>query len=407
MQTIARTDDTPIDVPRGLANVVAAETRLSGVRGHEGFYHYRQYSATRLAASRPVEDAWCLLLDGVLPDPEGSRAFAAEVAAASIPAPQLAALLPAVAASTPDPQAALRSALSLAGGVAGLRPLYDLDRDARRRELLRIAALVPTLVTTLDRHHRGLPVPAPRPDLGVAGRLLHGLHGVEPDSALTALLSSYLALAIDHGFNASTFTTRVIASTGADAASCLVGGLGALFGPLHGGAPTRVLDTLDAIGGMAADGAIGGIAADGAIGGITPHRTIDDARIDAWLTQRILAGDRIMGFGHAVYRTEDPRSVLLEQRVRTIGGERVAFAIRVKERAEALLAELKPGRELHVNLEWFAAVAMEACGIDRALFGCVFAVARAMGWAANALEQADDPKIIRPSSRYVGPPPLS
>lgn len=391
MQTIARTDDTPIDVPRGLTNVVAAETRLSGVRGHEGFYHYRQYSATRLAARRPVEDAWCLLLDGTLPDADGARAFAAEAAAASVVSPELAALLPAVASSSRDPRAALRSALSLAGGVAGLRPLYDLDRVERRRDLLRMAALVPTLVTTLDRHRRGLPVPEPRPALDLSSRVLLGLHGVVPAPELAALLSTYLVLAIDHGFNASTFTTRVIASTGSDAASCLVGGLGALFGPLHGGAPTRVLDTLDAIGGRADGDALG----DG----------VGDARIDAWLTDRIISGERIMGFGHAVYRTEDPRSVLLEERLRAIGGARIAFAIRVKERAEALLAELKPGRELHVNLEWFAAVAMEACGIDRTLFGSIFAIARAMGWAANALEQADDPKIIRPSSRYVGPPP--
>lgn len=383
MQTIARTDDTPIDVPRGLTNVVAAETRLSGVRGREGFYHYRQYSATELAAARPVEDAWCLLLDGALPDAAASRAFAAEVAEASIPSPELAALLPAVAASTADPQAALRSALSLAGGVAGLRPLYDLDPSARRRDLLRMAALVPSLVTALDRHRRGLPVPAARADLRLADRVLLGLHGTPPAADLAELLSTYLTLAVDHGFNASTFTARVIASTGADAASCLVGGLGALFGPRHGGAPTRVLDILDAI----------------------AERGTDDGAIDAWLIERIDAGDRIMGFGHAVYRIEDPRSALLEERVRAIGGRRVEFAVRVKERVDALLAQRKPGRELHVNLEWFAAVAMEACGIDRALFGSVFAVARAMGWAANALEQADDPKIIRPSSRYVGAPP--
>ncbi len=386
MQTIARTDDAPIEVPRGLTNVIAAETSLSGVRGREGFYHYRQYSATELAAARPVEDAWRLLLDGELPDAEQARRFAADVAEASLPSPALVALLPAVAATTADPQAALRSALSLAGGVTGMRPLYDLSRPERRADLMRAAAVVPSLVTALHRHRLGLPVPPQRPDLDYAGRLLFGLHGVEPSPELAALLGVYLALAIDHGFNASTFTTRVIASTGADAASCLVGGLGALFGPLHGGAPTRVLDSLDAI-----------VAAGGT-------DDPDDAVVDRWLTDRIVRGERIMGFGHAVYRTADPRSELLEERLRALGGARVDVAIRVKERAEALLAELKPGRELHVNVEWFAALAMEACGIDRTLFGSVFACARAMGWAANALEQADDPKIIRPSSRYVGPP---
>jgi citrate synthase len=205
------------------------------------------------------------------------------------------------------------------------------------------------------------------------------LTGQEPDPARARAIERYLISTVDHGFNASTFTARVIASTGADLAACLVGAIGALSGPLHGGAPSRALDTLDAIG--------------------TPDR------IDGWLRERILAGDRIMGFGHPVYRTEDPRSRMLKGIARGFGGELVDFAVLVEARAEALLAELKPGRDLHINVEFFAGVVMELCGLPREMFTPTFAAARVVGWSANILEQAEDSKIIRPLARYVGPPP--
>ncbi len=181
---------------------------------------------------------------------------------------------------------------------------------------------------------------------------------------------------IDHGFNASTFTARVIASTGADVAACLVGAVGALSGPLHGGAPSRALDTLDAIG--------------------TPDR------IDPWIRERVLAGDRIMGFGHAIYRTEDPRSRMLREVAQQFGGPRVEFAVEVERQVEAILAELKPGRELHTNVEFYAGLVMELCGLPREMFTPTFAAARVVGWSANVVEQAEDPKIIRPVARYVG-----
>ncbi len=187
-----------------------------------------------------------------------------------------------------------------------------------------------------------------------------------------------MTAAIDHGFNASTFTARVIASTGADLGSAVVGALGSLSGPLHGGAPSRALDTLDAIG--------------------TPDR------IDEWVTDAVLSGDRIMGFGHPVYRTEDPRSRMLRAIALGFGGERVAFATAVESRVLALLAELKPGRQLHTNVEFYAGVVMELCGIPRDMFTPTFAAARVVGWTAHILEQAADGKIIRPSSRYVGRP---
>ncbi|MER7691374.1 citrate synthase/methylcitrate synthase [Streptomyces sp. NPDC097610] len=372
---------TPVEVPRGLSGVVVTDTALGDVRGREGFYHYRQYSAVELAQTRGFEDVWHLLVHGELPDAARGAAFAARTAALrGLPA-EVRAALPAIAAATgaSGPLAGLRTALSLLGASLGFRPVYDIDVDGRRADTLAACAAVPTLLTALYRLGRGLEPVEPRDDLPYAANYLYMLTGSEPDPARARAVEQYLISTIDHGFNASTFTARVITSTGADVAACLVGAVGALSGPLHGGAPSRALDTLDAIG------------------------TSD--RIDSWIRERVLAGDRIMGFGHAVYRTEDPRSRMLRGIAQQFGGSLVDFAVEVERRVEAILAELKPGRELHTNVEFYAGVVMELCGLPREMFTPTFAAARVVGWSANILEQAEDPKIIRPAARYVGPVP--
>jgi citrate synthase len=385
MTTSTRMDDRLIDVPHGLANVVVTETKLSDVRGNEGFYHYRQYDATELAATRTVEEVWSLLLDGSLPSPEAASAFTHEVASRRALSPALARILPALVAPTadgsrPSPLSALRAAIAIEGSQRGLRPLYDLSEDERRRDLIGLAAAVPTMIAALSRLSRGLEPVDPDPALGFVADYLRMIRGDEAPQELADALSVYLVAAIDHGFNASTFTARVIASTGADAAACVVGALGALSGPLHGGAPSRALDTLDAIG--------------------------DPSRTDEWIAAQLTAGRRIMGFGHPVYRTEDPRSALLKRVAQRFGGPRVELAVQVEERIPVLLEQYKPGRALHTNLEWYAGVVMEIVGLDRDLFTPTFAAARVLGWTANMLEQARDPKIIRPRARYVGPAPV-
>ncbi|MGV9940057.1 citrate synthase/methylcitrate synthase [Streptomyces sp. NPDC003401] len=366
-----------VEVPRGLAGVVVADTEVGDVRGREGFYHYRQYSAVDLARSRPFEDVWNLLVHGHLPDADGAAAFAARTAALRRLPDRVAAALPAVAAVGGGPLAGLRTALSLLGAAKGFRPVYDIDAGLRREDTLAAAAAVPTLLTALHRLGKGLEPVEPRDDLSYAANYLYMLTGAEPEPERTRAVEQYLISTVDHGFNASTFTARVVASTGADVAACLVAAVGALSGPLHGGAPSRALDTLDAIG--------------------TPDR------IDPWIRERVLAGDRIMGFGHAVYRTEDPRSRMLREIAQGFGGPRVDFALRVERQVEAILAELKPGRELHTNVEFYAGVVMELCGVPREMFTPTFAAARVVGWSANILEQAEDKKIIRPAARYVGP----
>lgn len=375
MLTTDRTDNTLIDVPRGLANVVVAETGLGEVRGQEGFYTYRQYSAVELARTKTVEEVWHLLLRGDLPDE--SQLDGLQKSATGL-SPEVREALPIIARSSgADALARLRTALALEGAASGALPLYDLTPGQRESDLIRLAYSVPVLNAALYRLRVGLEPVNPDPALGYVENYLWMINGVRPARQQASALNAYLVAALDHGFNASTFTARVIASTGADAASCLVGALGALSGPLHGGAPGRVLEMLDGIG------------------------TKDN--IDAWVTGQLQAGRRIMGFGHPVYRTEDPRSRLLKDVAIGFGGPRVEFALAVEQRIPTLLEQLKPGRLLHTNLEFYTAVVMEAIGLDRSLFTPTFAAARVLGWTANILEQSADPKIIRPAARYVGP----
>jgi citrate synthase len=368
-----------VAVPRGLSGVVVTDTEIGDVRGREGFYHYRQYSAVELAERRTFEDVWRLMLLSELPDTAGRAAFQARTAPLRHLAAPVRELLPLLANPGANPLSTLGAALSAAAAHRGVRPLYDLAPADRLEDALWATALVPTLLTALYRFGQGLEPVEPRDDLPYAANYLYMLTGAEPSAAQARAIEQYLISTVDHGFNASTFTARVVASTGADLVACLVGGLGALSGPLHGGAPSRALDTLDAIG------------------------TSD--RVDGWIRERVLAGDRIMGFGHAVYRTEDPRSRMLREIAESLGGDLVSLAVEVEKQVVAILAELKPGRELYTNVEFYAGVVMHLCGLPREMFTPTFAAARAVGWSANILEQATDSKIIRPAAHYVGPPP--
>ena len=369
------------DTPRGLKGVVVAETSIGEVRGLEGFYHYRQYSAVEVAARLDFEDAWHLLVDGSLPGPDERAAFDAEVRPGRELPPSVAAVLPAIAAAsdpTAGPLAGMRTALSLLGAAEGFRPSLDVDQATLRANALRVGAVVPTLVAALHRLSLGLEPVAPRPDLGHVANYLYMLTGAEADPRHARAIEQYMTSTIDHGFNASTFTARVTTSTGADLVSAVVAAIGSLSGPLHGGAPSRALDTLDAIG--------------------SPERT------DSWVRDAVAKGERIMGFGHAVYKTYDPRSALLRDVARSFGGERVEFAEQVEAAVMRTLAELKPDRQLHTNVEFYAGVVMELCGLPRPLFTPTFAASRTIGWCGHIIEQANDNRIIRPSARYVGPP---
>ena len=370
----------PIRVPPGLRGVAVTDTALSDVQGGAGFYHYRQYAATDLAATRSFEDVWALLVDGSLPtDRDVAERFAAEVRPLRDLPPAVLDLLPAITSvGGAGPLDRLRTAVSLTGCALGLRPLWDLEAGERRADLLRIAAVVPTLVAAMHRLRHDLDPLPPDPGLDHAANYLWMLSGRRPDPALARAIEQYLILTMDHGFNNSTFAARVIASSGADTAAAVTGAIGSLSGPLHGSAPGRALEALEAIG--------------------TPDAA------PGWIRDTIDRGERIMGFGHAVYTGRDPRSVMLRDVARDLGGDLVDFAIEVEDLIVTTLAELKPDRHLYANVEYYAGVVMSRCGLTPELFSPSFAVSRVIGWTANIAEQTEDRRIIRPVARYVGPP---
>ncbi|MCG7322147.1 citrate/2-methylcitrate synthase [Arsenicicoccus bolidensis] len=372
------TDIREIAVPPGLKGLVVADTTVGDVRGAEGFYHYREHSALDLVEHCTLEEVWHLLLTGDLPAPEEASAFAEELAPLRVLDDATLDLVEREASTgiTGAPLAQLRTVLSHL--ATGSPPTYGASPAAVRAEALRMAAATPTILAALHRRGAGLPAVAPDPTLSAAADWLWMVTGERPTPEVERAINRYLVATVDHGFNNSTFAARVVASSGADVGSALCAALGAFSGPLHGGAPDRALEALDQIG------------------------TVD--RAPAWVRERVAAGDRIMGFGHAVYTTHDPRAEMLKAEAQRLGGPLVDLAVAVEQVVEDTLAELKPGRRLYANVEYYAGVVMERCGIPRSMFTPTFAVSRVVGWSAHVLEQATTTKIYRPSARYVGPP---
>ncbi len=368
------------EAPPGLEGVVVAHTKIGDVRGLEGFYHYRQYDAIELNRRRTLEDVWHLLFRGHLPDRAEREAFQGEIADHRALPDDLIPFLRTLATTDPfDPMTALRTAISFVAQRSGFRSWLDIPPDQLYDNAMQLSAQTPVLLAALHRLHSGQePVP-PDPQLPAAANYLYMLSGERQDQQRVWALERYLISTIDHGFNSSTFTARVIASTGADLGAAVVGAIGALSGPLHGGAPSRVLEMLDDIG--------------------SPDRA------EGWVRDAVGRGDRIMGFGHRVYKGKDPRSALLREVANTVGGPTAEFATAVEDTIVRVLDEAKPGRALNANVEFYAGVVMDACGIPRELFTPTFASSRVIGWCAHVLEQVSGNRLIRPAARYDGQAP--
>jgi len=351
----------------GLDDVVAAETVLSDVDGIGGRLVIRGHSLDEIAGHMSDEAAIALLLDGFFDDlPTGAALGQMLGKARGEVFERTADLLPRLAG------------LPLYEGMRAAVALMP-DGDAMADALHLIAA--PAVLTPmLIRARAGQPAIVPDPSLGHAADILRMLGRSDP--TLAGALDSYLVTVCDHGLNASTFAARVVASTHAGLTSAVLAGLGALKGPLHGGAPGPVIAMLDAI------------ARDG------------DPR--AWLEREVESGERLMGFGHRIYRTRDPRADALKAALKRLGSsaasaQRLAFAEQVERTALEVLRAAKPGRVLETNVEFYTALLLEAVGFPPEAFTCVFAMGRVTGWIAHAREQQATGRLIRPQSRYVGP----
>lgn len=357
-------------VSKGLDGVTVGESRISWVGGETGDLVYRGYDVRALVPGVPYESVVYLLLHGSPPAEDPSAEVVRALAAARPIAEPILRGADALPAGLP-PLEALRSLLSLQGdGSAGYPP--------RLEEGYRLIARTPELLARYVRRSAGRAPVAARPDLSHAANFLWMLRGEVPPPAHVAALEGYLALLADHGMNASTFALRIVISTESDLFSAATAALAALKGPVHGGAPSRVADMLDAIG-----------RAD---------------RAEAWISDRLARREVLYGFGHRAYKTDDPRAVLLHQIARTVAPpERLKLAEEVEATALRMLRAAKPNARLYTNVEYYSAVVLEAIGLPRELFTPTFAVARTAGWTAHALEQATDNRLIRPDVEYVGP----
>jgi citrate synthase len=380
---IAPVDIHSVEIPEGLEGVAVAHTDLGDVRGKQGFYHYRQYSAVELAEKRTLEDVWHLMLEGRLPDLEEREAFIEEVRPLREIPDAVKKHLPSIATLGDRfvPLEALRAAYSVYASQQDFKPSLDVDAAELRSQALRTCAVFPTLIMALYRLNRHEDPVDPHPDLPYAANYLYMLQGEVAPPEHGRAVEQYLIATIDHGFNASTFTGRVITSTGADLGSAVLGALGALSGPLHGGAPSRALDMLRDIG--------------------------SEEKAEPWLRDAVEHGKRLMGFGHRVYKTEDPRNVLLREVAERLEPDspKVDLAKFVEKKAVEILEELKPGRMLYPNVEFYSGVVMDMIGMPPPLFTPTFACSRVIGWTAHILEQAADNRLIRPSASYTGPEP--
>jgi citrate synthase len=349
-----------IEVPSGLEGVIAFDTSIAEPDREGGALRYRGVDIEELVGRVAFEKVWGLLVDGSyepgLPPAQ--------------PHP--------LAVRTGDARTDLQAALAMLAPEWGLRALIDISDEEAREDLARVSVMALSFVAQSARGVGRPPVSQLEIDKArsIPERFLLRWRG-EADPNHVKAIDAYWISAAEHGMNASTFTARVVASTGADVAAALSGAVGALSGPLHGGAPSRVLHMLDEV-----------------------EATGDAER---WVKQALDSGQRLMGFGHRVYRAEDPRARVLRRTAREIGAPRLEVAQKLEEAARAELRARKPDRLVATNVEFWSAVVLDYAEVPPELFTPMFSCARVAGWAAHILEQKREGRLIRPSARYVGP----
>jgi citrate synthase len=354
------------EVHSGLEDVVAFATTIAEPDREGGALRYRGVDIEDLVGTVPYEQVWGLLVDGSFePGLPPAEPFPLTVRSG-------------------DARVDVQSALAMLAPEWGLEALIDISDEQARDELARASVMALSFVAQSARGPGRPPVPQVVVDEGtsIAERFLLRWRGEANPDHVTAI-DAYWISAAEHGMNASTFTARVVASTGADVAAALSAGVGALSGPLHGGAPSRVLAMLDAV------------------------EASGDA--EGWVRQALDRGERLMGFGHRVYRAEDPRARVLRRTARELGSARYEVAQALEQAALAELKARRPDRVLATNVEFWSAVILDLAQIPAKLFTPMFTCARVAGWSAHILEQKREGRLIRPSAKYVGegPRPVS
>ncbi|MBC3189887.1 citrate synthase 2 [Pseudonocardia sp. C8] len=346
----------------GLEGHVAFRTEIAEPDKDGGALRYRGVDISDLAGQVTFGDVWALLVDGRF----GQGLPPAE------PFP--------IPVHTGDVRVDVQAALAMLAPYWGYRPLLDVDEAEARDNLARASVMALSYVA---QSARGIGVPAvPQSRIDecttITERFMTRWRG-EPDPRHVAAVDAYWVSAAEHGMNASTFTARVIASTGADAAASLSGAIGAMSGPLHGGAPARVLPMIEEV-----------------------ERTGDAASLVTGILDR---REKLMGFGHRVYRAEDPRARVLRRACQELGAPRFEVAAELERTALSILRERRPDRPIETNVEFWAAVILDFAEVPPHMMPAMFTSARTAGWSAHILEQKREGKLVRPSAQYVGPPP--
>jgi citrate synthase len=349
------------DFKPGLEGVVAFETEIAEPDKEGGALRYRGIDIEDLVGHYPFEQVWGLLVDERLePGMPHAEKIELQDPSGSVPAD-------------------LQAGLATLGPKWGLGKLVDITPEQARDDLARLSAAALSIVAQAAR---GKQTPVPESEIAkgenAAAQFLIRWRG-EVDPRAVVAVDTYWISAAEHGLNASTFTARIAASTGADCAAAMSSAVGTLSGPLHGGAPARVLPMLDAV--------------------------AESGDAEGYVKQLVDSGERIMGFGHRVYRAEDPRARVLRRTAQELGSPRVEVALALEQAALAALREKSPDRPLETNVEFWAAVVLDIAEIPPELTPAMFGCARVAGWSAHILEQQRTGRLIRPSARYVGPGP--
>lgn len=359
-------------VVKGLKGIIAADSSICSIDGQIGKLIYRGYNIDDLCANSTYEEVAYLLLYGELPNQTELDQFHESLTSHATAPPEVLEALKALPKGVP-PMAALRTAVSVLGHYD---PLAEEESDESNKEnAIRLVAVLPTLTAAIRRLRDGNEPIAPKPELSIAANFMYMLNGEEPSEDAAKAMDLILILHAEHGFNASTFSARVIIATLTDMYSAITGAIGALKGKLHGGANTEVLKTLQSVG--------------------------EVSNVADWVADVRSRKGKFMGFGHAVYQTQDPRAKHLKEYSEKLGketGDTKWFDLSV-EIEKQVVAEI--GRQC--NVDFFSASVQHYMGIPGDLFTCIFASSRIAGWCAHVLEQISDNKIIRPSSHYTGP----